>query len=87
MGGMKELYPARLTVEDVEAAVRELAADKPADAYDIWPDSEASHSNEDAIREAVIEAIAIGQLSDVDAQRACLAALSTRELGFSRWCA
>lgn len=73
------LYPARLTVEQVEVAVTGLV--------ELVGDDEAAHGEEDTIHAAVLEAIAIGQLQGVDAQRAALIALSTRDLNFARWCA
>jgi hypothetical protein len=73
------LFAATLTVDQVQDEVRRIA--------EMAGDFEVAHEAEDALRAVVLEAIAINRLSGVDAQRAALAAYSTRDIEFARYCA
>jgi hypothetical protein len=66
-----------VNVEDVRRAVRAIRAE--------IDDDESAHADEDALHEAVLEAIANGSAEDPQAMAA--EALETRKLEFARWCA
>jgi len=63
------------------AEVREMVVNLSAGRYD----PEAWHETEDAIHQAVLEAIAEGRCADPAA--AAREALATRDIQFPRWCA
>lgn len=73
------LFAVGLTVEQIEAEVHALNAN-----HSDW---EAAHGAEDKLHAVVLEAIAINQLSGVNAQRAALIALETSRIKFPRYCA
>ena len=67
-----------MTVEEVEKRVADIEAGK--------GDDEGAHAAEDDLWEAVLKAIASNQPSGYPHMLAA-AALKTREIDFSRWCA
>lgn len=64
-----------MTVDDVKAKVQEI--------FDARHDDEVAHNREDALYEAVLEAIAQGASNPSELAEA---ALATRGLDFHRWC-
>lgn len=69
---------ARVTVEAVRARVEQIRA------VSEQPDAELAHSEEDALYEEVLRAVAGGH---PDAAALARAALETKKLKFDRWCA
>jgi hypothetical protein len=65
-----------MTVEDVEKRVVEIR-------QRAW-DDEAAHSDEDSLRDDVLQTIADGA---ENARALALAVLETSKIDFSRWCA
>lgn len=67
---------APLTVKDVRREVANIAR--------MAGDDEGAHAAEDALHQEVLQAIAAGA---ADAPALARAALKTRDIEFSRWCA
>ena len=69
----------RITVEYVKARVEVIKT--------TIDDPEAAHELEDSLHEEVLEGIADGSVWAEDAADVASAALETKDLEFSRWCA
>jgi hypothetical protein len=67
----------KLTLEEIRRRIEEIRADA--------GDDEGQHGAEDALHQAVLQAIANGTCEKP--REAARLALETREIDFARWCA